>query len=572
MPAQRLARLLERLEELKRPIAGERRERARLGELLTQLADSKFTDAASLLRFHEALLFMRAYPQDARLLRQVEKILASFKERVDVLRKAGVDLSALVQPEAAGVVGTEFPAVFSYDIVRWLARAHPSQVTLDWDGYEETARVVATLPRFLPLFAEDAYVDADVPFLDWLRAAKGEDETELGWLLRQFERLPRTEQEQAELFDALKLWLHWRLGDSKTTRTHMKRPCARVFYHDAPLLTRRDVSLAGELLSAPLPVAKLSPAEGARLLAMGRDAMAVRLRELHGFTYADERSVLRAEAERGVEFFVWGVPPARRLPTLAYHAALILKNGVPHGYAETLTLFERTEIGLNLFYTFREGESAWMYARLLRLYRQLLGVKVFSVEPYQLGGSGNEEGIEAGAFWFYRKLGFRPIRPELAALCEREERKIANRRGYRTPARTLRRLASGHLLYEAPDAQSGQWDQFHIRHIGLAATRLMGQRFGGDAERARRHAVAAVSRALGINAAEWPAAAQHAFSDLALVWSLIPSLARWTADEKKALALIARAKASADELKYVRLLHRHPRLRAAIINLGSTAG
>ncbi|MCA1628458.1 MAG: hypothetical protein LC742_10915, partial [Acidobacteria bacterium] len=209
--------------------------------------------------------------------------------------------------------------------------------------------------------------------------------------------------------------------------------------------------------------------------------------------------------------------------------------------------------------------------RLMRLYHQLLGVEVFSVEPYQLGGSGNEEGIESGAFWFYRKLGFRPIRPELAALCELEERKIAARHEYRTPARTLRRLASGHLLYEAPNAQSGQWDQFHVRHIGLAATRLMGQRFGGDAARARPHVIAVVSRSLNISTTKWPAAAQHAFSDLALVWSLISDLARWTADEKKALTLIARAKASSDERKYIRLLHRHPRLRAAIIKLGSAA-
>jgi hypothetical protein len=52
---------------------------------------------------------------------------------------------------------------------------------------------------------------------------------------------------------------------------------------------------------------------------------------------------------------------------------------------------------VNLFYTFRDGESAWIYARLLRFLRQHLNVSVFSVEPYQLG-SHNEEGIEAGAF------------------------------------------------------------------------------------------------------------------------------------------------------------------------------
>ncbi|MGH9941300.1 MAG: hypothetical protein ACRD9R_02955 [Pyrinomonadaceae bacterium] len=571
MPAQTLSRLLDHLEELKRP-AGSPRDRERLSKLLAQLSRRRFTDADPLLRFHEALLFLRAYPPDAAVLRQTEEILGGFKQRVDTLREAGADLSALVTPEAAGVAGTELLAVFSYDVVRWLARTHTARVAFDWDGYEELPRVVATLPRFLPLFAEDAYVDAHVPFLEWLRAARGKGETELAWLLSRFETLPRAGQEQAELFDALKLWLRWRLADSRSTRTHTKRPLGRVFYHDGPLLARRDVRLDQELSAAPLPVEKLSPAKGTRLLAMGRDAMAVRLRELHGFTYGDEGRVLRAKAGRGVEFFVWGVVPERRLPTLAYHAAFILKNGVPQGYAETLTLFERTEIGLNLFYTFREGESAWIYARLMRLYRQWLGVETFSVEPYQLGGSGNEEGIASGAFWFYRKLGFRPVRPELAALCEREENNLARRPGYRTPAHTLRRLASGHLLYEAPGARPGEWDQFHVRHIGLAVARRTAARFGGDAERARRHAAASVSRSLGVDTADWSPAARRCFSDLALVWSLIPDLGRWTADEKRALVRIARAKAGADELSYVRRLHRHPKLRAALVELGSAAG
>ena len=44
--------------------------------------------------------------------------------------------------------------------------------------------------------------------------------------------------------------------------------------------------------------------------------------------------------------------------------------------------------------------------------------------PYQLG-HGNEEAIESGAFWFYRKLGFRPGRADLQKLAEREEQKIA---------------------------------------------------------------------------------------------------------------------------------------------------
>jgi hypothetical protein len=57
-----------------------------------------------------------------------------------------------------------------------------------------------------------------------------------------------------------------------------------------------------------------------------------------------------------VQIFVFGVPPEWRLPLRAYHSALFFKKGVPIGYVEVLSLFERAELGFNLYYTFREGE------------------------------------------------------------------------------------------------------------------------------------------------------------------------------------------------------------------------
>src|SRR4029078_5131488 len=102
----------------------------------------------------------------------------------------------------------------------------------------------------------------------------------------------------------------------------------------------------------------------------------------------------------------------------------------------------RMESGFNLYYTFRDGETAWLYARVLNVMHHFTGATAFTLDPYQIGHE-NEEGIESGAFWFYRKLGFRPMRRELLALAEQEEKKIATRKGYRTPPRTLRELAKG---------------------------------------------------------------------------------------------------------------------------------
>jgi hypothetical protein len=304
---------------------------------------------------------------------------------------------------------------------------------------------------------------------------------------------------------------------------------------------------------------------------MGRDTMAVRFRELHGFTHGDPSRVVRADAGRGLEIFLWGVRPERRLPLLAYHCGIFFKNGVPVGYHEGLSLFERVEIGLNLFYTFRDGESAWAYARLMRLYKQVLGAGIFSIDPYQLGGSGNEEGIESGAFWFYRKLGFRPTRAELAQLVSTEERKLAARKDYRTSPRLLRRLASGHVVYESGDAGAtpGEWDRFQVRNIGLAVGRRMAKEFDGDAQAIRDASVNTVRRALGAQREKFSEAQARAFSNFALVLALVPDLARWTAEEKRDALVVIRAKAGADELRYLRLLCRHARLRRAIIALGT---
>lgn len=568
MPPDTLDHLLDRLDESKRRFDG--RSSAHTLKILAQIEKRRFTDAASLIRFHEMLLFMRAYPQGARILRRVEKILSSFARRVRAFKETGGDLSPLEYAEVSGIAGTIVEDTFSYGITRWLVRRHPSAVSINWELHEDEYRLAATWPRFLPLLEEDAFVEANVPYLDWLHAARGRAGRDLSWLIERFERLPLSEKEKAELYESLKLYVRWELDDSRATRTRMKRPVRKIFYHTAPTLRRSDIQLAREFASSVIPLKKLSRAQGESILDLMRETSTVRYREVYGFTHGDAASFVRADIGRGVEVFIMGLPPERRLPLRAYHAGLIFKNGVPVCYIEGLSLFERMEIGFNTYYTFREGESAWIYARSLKIFRQMLGVTTFSIEPYQIGHK-SEEGIESGAFWFYRKLGFRPTLHRQAKILEVEERKLAARASYRTPPAILRSLAEGYMLLEtAPHPQSrSRWDRFRIRNVGLAVQRRMASRFDSDAAKIRRASVEQVARALGVRVADWKETERRTFEDLALVLALIPDLARWTEAEKRAVAQIVRAKAGADESRYVRLLQRHPRLRDEIIKLGS---
>ena len=567
MPSDAINRLLDRLNESKRrfdELGG-----ARSLKILAQLEKRRFMDAASLIRFHEILLFMRAYPQSARVLRRVENILNAFSRRVSLLADAGGDLAPLEYVEVSGIVGTIVEDTFSYQITRWLVRRYSSRLSINWELHEDEYRLAATWPRFLPLLEEDALVEANVPYLDWLRAAKGRTRgSDLSWLIERFEQLALSEKEKAELYESLKIYVRWELGNSRATRTRMKRPVRKVFYHTEALLRRSDVSLEGEFAKPSIPLKKLTRAEGEAVLDLARETSIVRYRELYGFTHGDAARVLRADIGRGVEVFMMGVPPERRLPLRAYHAGLILKNGVPVCYVESLTLFERMEIGFNLYYTFREGESAWLYARVLKILRQMLNVTGFSIDPYQLGHE-NEEGIESGAFWFYRKLGFRPTLSPQAKILEGEERKLAARPTYRTSPTVLRSLSIGHMLLEIPRASERRWDSFRIRNLGLAVQRRMASRFNGDAAKMKRACAGQVARALNIQVENWKQAERRAFEDFALVLALIPDLARWTEDEKSDVAIIIRAKAGADESRYVRLLQRHSRLRDEIIRIGS---
>ena len=538
---------------------------------LSLLGRQEIKNAELLIRLHEILLFLRAYPRSASVLSQVEKTLKTFAERVSNLGDADIDLSPLDDPEESGIAGTSVTTNFSYAIVRWLVAKYPKQLSIDWDWFEEEDRFGATMPRFLPLLEEEAMVEAHVPYRDWLRAAIG-GRSELVWLIARFEALNVSEQRKAELYDSLKLHVTWRFG-VRSSRTGMKLPSRKIFFHDQPLIQRREISLAAELSSPPIAVEKVSTTMGDKILNLARETSAVRYRELHGFTYGDSRRVLKASLGRGTEAFVIGVPPEYRLPLRAYHAALIFKNGVPVAYFEGLSLFERMESGFNLYYTFRDGETAWLYARILRLMRQLLGVTVFSIEPYQIGHE-NEEGIDSGAFWFYRKLGFRPVRPELMKLTLSEEQKISAKPDYRTSARTLRKLAGGHLLFdlEVPagyESILSDWDQFAVRSLGLAIQRRMAQDFNGEVGKIRTASGQFVKRALALRTDRWREPELNALENLALVLAMIPGVERWSADEKQLTAQIIRAKARTDEARYLRLMQRHTKLRGGVIALGS---
>jgi hypothetical protein len=585
---------------------------SRFTKLLTQLSNLQL-DPHQLIRFHESLLFLRAFPHAPSQVPRVEHLLNTFHQRIEKLRAANADLSVFDDFDTSGIAATTMQDSLSFDVAQWLASRIPKNVEIAWDDYWDDYQAERargnTWPRFIPLLEEDADVEANIPWSTWINTARGRQNA-LPWLLSQFAKLSLPARQQAELYDSLRLPIRWNLENLKLSRTRNWIRPRRFYFHQSPLIQRSEISLERELSQPSPKLEKLSRPAGESVIQSIREVMVVRYRELYGTTLGDSSTVVKADLGRGVVMHFWGLPPVRRLPLRAYLAGYTLKNGVPINYIEAIGLCEWIEVGFNTFYTYRQGETAWIYAQALRCLRALTNAQCISIYPYQIG-QNNDEAIDSGAFWFYRKLGFRPGRPDLQKLCEREEKRITANSKYRTPARTLKRLAEAHMFYDVPDdglaprhdgggfvtrhdskgfvsghafrraedatkfspalaaAGSGPWDTFSTRNLGLRINRRMAREFKGDSQKIRHASVAQVSRALKINPSRWTPSQQQSLQNWSLVLAQIPNLPRWTTQEKQQLIRIIQAKSAPNEMSYLYQTQHHPRLREELLRLGS---
>jgi hypothetical protein len=406
-------------------------------DLLTRFKTARLRDPADLIRLHETVLFLRAYPQSPRVLRLADNILLSYSDRLGRLGRDPGDRDEFEDPEISGIAGTGLSTNFSYEIAKSLVDRHRRAISIDWENYEHEDRLGVVLSKLVPPSREDFAVSAHPDARRWFAALRGGLRT----------LLDRTEP---RMYDLLEIPVRWELGDSAASRSRIRLPRTlggrEIFYHHRPFLKRSEVSIQAEFAAPKIAVTRLSRARAEAILSLIVDTSSVRYRELYGFTHPDAAHVRHADLGRGMDFFFFGVDKNWRL-IRDYHAGMYFKNGVPIGYVELLSRDGVMEVGFNLYYTFREAETAWLYARLLKIFRERLGAKRFWIDPYQIGHE-NDEALDSGAFWFYRKLGFRSTSREIAKLIAREETKIAATPGYRTPPTILRQIARAPLIYD----------------------------------------------------------------------------------------------------------------------------
>jgi hypothetical protein len=528
-------------------------------ELLRVLEGRRFTRLGDVVRFHEALCFLRAYPDSKELLQQVERVLAGFARRNDVRRHQ----RALVN---SGIAGTPIHFRFFPASAVWLARRWGAHLSIKWDDYEDRGKLEEMLEH-LALYAETPGLDeCDLGVRGWIDRLKGPDETDAAFLLRRLAQLPMRPLALETLLEDLDIPFVLSPGPTTPARTHEKYAGAAVVFQSS-VLDRSRPAVPQALSQPPRSVRLLPVPEARKITRLARSAMAARYRDLDAFAYADDQDVRLVDCGGGLQFALMGVVPQRRFLLETIYGYLILKNGVPVGYGTHTMMLGSTEVAFTIFDTFRKGESALMFERALAVARHLFSIDCFSLHPYQIG-QDNEDAIRSGAWWFYHKFGFRPREPQLLRIMRREIKRRKADVSHRSSASTLKRLASASVFLQLGRPREDVMGILSAGNVGLSVTSYLARRFGYDRRKAQRECSREAAGLLGVRSMQrFSPGERLAWARWSPLILILPGVERWGLQAKRALVEVVRAKGGLRESDYLVRFDRHKRLRRAIVEL-----
>ncbi|MGE0191607.1 MAG: hypothetical protein AB7T63_06140 [Planctomycetota bacterium] len=546
---------LDRLAALRLVFGADAADRKR--EALDVLASTALLRPDDVVHLHELLLFVRAYPDDADILERAESMLQAFAQRRDLVRFR----DRLVD---SGIAGTAIHYAFFYYTARRLARRYPGRLHIEWDELESDATIADRMWLLMPYAEELALAKLDLTAREQVTMLKGAQETDAEFLFARFDAWDVEPFTKEKLVDDLVVPLRLESGPETPSRTKARVPVRRVHYQTEPLdLSRPD--LAQVLREPPDFVRDVRGREAEALVEMSRDAMVTRSRDLDAFLHADAADVRRIGWNDGLELVALGLVPERRMLLETLYGFITVKNGVPIGYVLATAWNASSEIMYNVFEANRGAEAARIYGRILSAVHQLLGSTAFTVDPYQLGHD-NSEGQASGAWWFYRKLGFESLDPEVQRVERAERRRMKAKPGHRSTPATLQALSAENMYWFADGRRDDVIGLFDLTNVSVGAARHLARRFGSDCERGLATLVEEASALLGVHAFRgWSAGERQAFERWAPIVTALPGIRRWSLEARRELGAIVRAKGGRRESEFTLRLNRHAQARRALL-------
>jgi hypothetical protein len=512
----------------------------------------KRNSATTLKQRHDTLCHLRAFSpaKKERLIAETE--LRLFENELGPLTRA--ERGKLSD---SGIAGTRVSYSFSFDVARWLARKAPGAVSIDWRELKNSERLDDLLRNIL-LPAEEDYFDSGyVSTRDWLDIARaGSTGTDFDWLMAQLEAGDRSSWRQ--LYDRAELPLVWSLDQSQFSKSQNVFP-VRALSARKCKLRPRPANVKQAIEQPLVSIRKQSKSRGAALIDVAMASLATRHRETYHFNFANPDEVYLADTGEGICIAIFGLRPEYRFPLECTMGYLIISNGVPIGYGGASALFKQVNTGINIFNEYRGSEAAYLWVQVMRVYHALTGCTRFIANAYQLGG-GNSEALQSGAFWFYYRLGYRPVLDDVRRLAIAEMRKRRRNPEHRSNNKTLRILASCDMHLVLPTAkQSDLFAEEWLTTSSMLATQVVGQVGGSTRKASASKVMQQAARDLGIRSVNtWSPSERVAFSRLA-PFIVAADASNWPAAARLIARKTVRTKGGKAEAAYARLMGQNDR-------------
>ncbi len=442
---------------------------------------------------------------------------------------------------------------FSRTIAGWLTNKFPGDVLLDSSG-AGNEEIISVFQLLLPAIEFQATTQGHCNLSGRIKQLSGlkTKKEQLVWLLDLFTHSVLPEPAKDELYGQLKVFVQWKPDPARMAGTWLHLPLAKQWVPGKLIRSVQASRLVRKKINSPVI---LSAGDKSYLLDAMKISLALNYRETDPVTFADAGELGLFDMGRGLHIALVGMQKQKRLSLESYIGYMAFRNGVPIAYGGGWIWGQRCRIGISIYPAFRKGESAWLFTQVLRLYYQYHNARHFIIRANQFG-EGNTDGIKSGAFWFYFKLGFRPVHDGLRKLAFKEWKKILADKNYRSSLKTLRLFTAGPLEWK-PDRAS--FPRVDAETISSKISDSINTGYGSS----RIHALRAIKIQVKekLKPLSWPKELKlnnQYVENWGLLINLVTGFQAWDRKDKKRLVELILLKHSGKERDFIVGMQRFP--------------
>ncbi|MBP6334248.1 MAG: hypothetical protein KA444_02160 [Bacteroidia bacterium] len=517
-------------------------------DLLKQLSAKAFKSVRMMLKYQEILLFLSTHPDSKEMFLLAESELLRLNLHSKQIMKSGNETKKYAL-SGSGLYSTYFLGCFSHAMNSWLLKTFFNCTSFNSFGDSDFTPQELLGLSLLPV---ESWLleNLHMPEKKWRHHAGGmKSRNSLAWILESMEQADLPVSLKDILYDSLKLYISFDIKDQLNASSLLRTPKGKIYFHTEPLIKKFSIEeILKNNIGNPLTISINDILEYIRV---SRFALLHLSRETDTVTYVEPEGLEVFDLDRGLSIAFFYLPPQRRNALDAYVGYMVYKNRIPCAYGGAWIFGNKAKIGLNIFSSFRGGESAYIFSQIIRTYKKRFQLRYFEAEPYQIG-KDNPEGILSGAFWFYYKLGFRPHQVELRSLADNEFTIISSDKKYKTPASTLKKLANSMMFLDTKNPGSQMKEDLpDSLRISGQISQFIAEKFQGDRTSAMEYFTREVKKKSGISKVFFKTHYERVMFEtlLPLLYFLCVKKSINKKETKQLISLV-RAKASSTELIY----------------------